>query len=160
MAKIIHLTQDKITIVDDMDYERINRFKWFAIKLKRNTRLVWYACRTRNGRHLMMHRFILSPLPCFFIDHENGNGLDNRRSNLRVCTNMQNQHNGQIQTRRKSSQFKGVDFNSAMQKWRAHIRVNRQKKYLGAFDNEQDAAVAYNQAAKRYFGRFAKLNPV
>ena len=153
----IPLTQDKQAIIDDADYELISQYKWYAYK-DYNT---WYA-RTNiygNGEQktVLMHRLLCGSM-CDGkqIDHKNHNGLDNRRSNIRVCSQNDNQHNQR--PRLGVSKYKGVGINYG--KWHARIRNNGKYINLGRFDTEEDAAKAYNEAALKYFGEFACLNQI
>lgn len=106
-----------------------------------------------------MHRFILRLKKGDGVqtDHWNCNGLDNQRRNLRRASHAQNQANQRKQNGR-SSRFKGVYWNKERQKWQAQIEVGDDRYNLGRYKGEKDAARAYNAAARRYFGRFAKLN--
>jgi hypothetical protein len=157
MAKFIELTQDKQAIVDDEDYEHLNQWKWRAHYDRGN----WYAygnykaigCRTSSK----MHRVILSAPIGIEVDHRNNNGLDNQKHNLRLATGSQNQGN-RIKRLNASSKFKGVCFRSKPKKWEANIRVNYKRIYLLRYDDEIEAARAYDRAAKKHFGEFARLN--
>jgi hypothetical protein len=105
-----------------------------------------------------MHNLVINIPDGMFCDHINRNGLDNRKANLRPATHTQN-----IWHRRKfkpysRSKYKGVDFAKDMKRWRARIRVNGKRIYLGSFKNELEAAKAYDHAAKKYHGQFASLN--
>ena len=158
MMKRIPLTQGQFAIVDKKDFGWLNQWKWHCRKVER----VEYAVRSigKWGRQkaLPMQHVILSCPSGFEIDHINHNGLDNRRSNLRLCTHAQNMFNRRSnQGERRTSQFKGVSLSSRY-RWRARIHVNDEVLELGYFDDECDAAIAYNKAAKEHFGTFAHLN--
>lgn len=157
--KEIQLTQGKVTLVDDQDFDFLNQWKWFAHR-DRNT---FYAERAvcPNGRKyqktLLMHRVILGVPANLQTDHVDGNGLNNSRANLRICTNQENQRN-RIAQPNTTSRFKGVAFHKSTGKWQSFIVVNKKSHYLGLFDSEVEAAHAYNEAAQQLFGEFAKLN--
>ena len=106
-----------------------------------------------------MHRELLPVPPGFETDHIDGNGLNNQKDNLRISTRSQNAANSKIRVG-GSSEFKGVAWNKRCRKWRATIGVERQVKHLGLFKIEEKAALAYNTAALKYFGEFARLNIV
>lgn len=152
--KKIKLTQGKYTLVDDADFEWLNQWKWHAIKNYNK----FYALRTEKEKNIRMHRFILNPPFKKEIDHINGDGLDNRRENLRICTHSENLKNREKQSNNLSG-FKGVCWNKSDKRWVGQIFLKGKKCiYLGFFKTKEEAALAYNQAAKKYFGEFAKLN--
>ena len=150
--KQIPLTQNKFALVDDKDYEYLSKFTWQCNK--------GYARRSwrENGivKNQLMHREILKAPVGRQVDHVNGNRLDNRRSNLRLCTAQGNNRN--VNSRIGISGYKGVQWYSKIKKWSAVITVNYKHKYLGSFDDPKDAAKAYNKAAIEHFGEFAKIN--
>lgn len=100
---------------------------------------------------------LLNAAPGQLVDHKNLNGLDNRRENLRLCTDGQNKANGRVR-RDNTSGYRGVYWNSSANKWQAYISVNSQRLYLGVFSDAWDAATAYNEAATLHYGEFARLN--
>lgn len=160
--KKIKLTQGKFALVDDIDFAYLNQWKW---TLTSNNGNKLYAARyIRNPkRTVLMHRIILSCKLCGSkfkqTDHVNGNGLDNRRRNLRPATVSENQSNRGCPSHNKS-QYKGVCWNSRDKRWLAYIVILGKHKYLGQFKTKIQAAQAYNKAAKKYFGKFARLNKI
>ena len=108
---------------------------------------------------MKMHRLILNASDDIQVDHINHNGLDNRKGNLRLCSCSQNCMNRNTRSK-TSSRFKGVVWRKKSQKWQSRIHIDGATKYLGAFFNEGDAAMAYNDAALKYHRDFACLNAV
>lgn len=147
-------------IVDDDIGWALDCFKWHPIK-GHNT---FYArrCVTVNGKSkfLYMHREILGGnerLMGFEVDHKDHDGLNNVKENLRKCTHQQNQQNNR-QTGTYSSKFKGVYWNKQQKVWMVRIQENKRDSYIGRFHDEQLAAKAYDLAAIRIQGDFARLN--
>lgn len=161
--KKIKLTQGKFVLVDDCDYEYLNQWKWCTGKL-RNT---FYAVRgsrrseSKKRKLIYMSKVILQRMEIKFkqVDHIDGNGLNNQRSNLRSATNQENLFNQGLRSDNTSG-HKGVSWNKRVQKWQVCIRVNGKNKHLGLFDDIEDAARAYNQAAKKHYKKFARLNVI
>ncbi len=150
-VRYIPLTQGKVAIVDADDYPSLIRFKWCA---SRNSR-IFYALATINHRNMPMHRFIMNPPADMVVDHINHNGLDNRRSNLRVCTTTQNIRNS---LPNKGKKYKGVSFIKAKKRFRASIRYQGNRSIIGSFKDEVTAAKAYDKKAKELFKEYAYLN--
>ncbi len=160
----IPLTRGKVALVDDADYERINQWKWCATNPYPG---IFYATRGVNHdqkiRTVYMHRAILGLDSADHrrVDHVNGNGLDNRRCNLRLATTAENAMNQRVQSHtKKHSQYKGVTWRAIRKRWQANIYLGGKTVCLGYFVNEVDAAMAYNEAALYYFGEFARLNEI
>lgn len=150
--RTLKLTKNKVAILDDEDYELFKNQKW---TLGNNG----YAYRNyRNGREPYLHRLILQAPKGIYVDHKNGDKLDNRRENIRLCTQRQNAANQQMQTRPKSSKYKGVYWSRTNNHWIAQIKFNGKMNYLGWFRTEHQAALVYDLWAKDIFGEFAKLN--
>lgn len=148
----IPLTQNKYALIDEEDWERINSYKW-RIKSSSNTE---YA-QTGDSKSVFLHRFIMSPPNNKEIDHINGNGLDNRKKNLRICTRSQNIINRKFDNK---TGYRGVKWYKPYKKWTAVITKNYKSYNLGYFLNKEDAAHAYNKAAIKYHGNFAQLNKI
>ena len=153
----------KQAIVDPEDFEYLNQFKWW---LNDSGYAIYTQCFKKESgwrsRKLRMHRILLKVLKGQQIDHVNGNRLDNRKSNLRICTQSQNTKN-RIKSTKNTSGYKGVWFKKdgkRLKRWVADIKVDYKKISLGLFLTKEEAARAYNEAAKQYFGEFARLNNV
>lgn len=158
--KEIKLTQDKIAFVDDEESPRLSLFRWYA----NHERGRWYV--RRQSRHesgkqvgIKLHREIVNAKPGQIVDHINGNGLDNRKENLRICNDSENQRNKRIGSSNKSG-YKGVCWISSRGKWKVYVQVDKKRIHLGYFENLIDAALAYNQGAMKHHGVFAKLNQI
>jgi hypothetical protein len=161
--KEIVLTQNKVALVDDEDYDKVNMYNWQAHRNYRGNS--WYAATniylTRdNTTTLKMHRFIMNLTDIDpDIDHIDGDGLNNQKSNFRFCSQSQNNMNSKKRLN-TSSIYKGVCLFRRTGKWLAYIDKDYVRHHLGYFDNETDAALAYNKAAIELFGEFARLNEI
>lgn len=155
--KEIQLTQGKVALVDDEDFDYLNQWKWHAYKQHRNN---FYArtviCNIKERTPILMHRLLVK-CEGKIIDHISGDGLDNRKCNIRVCNRAQNAINRRININNLSG-FKGVSWFKPLNKWRAQIQYKVIVYHLGCFEKPIDAARAYNNAAQKYHGEFAKLN--
>ncbi len=157
--KKIPLTQGKFALVDDEDFEELRGYKWHAAKNKYGGFMATRSCicpLVKQIKTIHMHRQIISCPKSKQVDHVNHETLDNRRGNLRECTNQQNAMN-RIPYKNNSSRYKGV-YKYSEKRWQASIRGNSKKIHLGYFVNELDAAKEYDKAAKELFGEFAFLN--
>lgn len=169
--KLIALSRGLFARVDDEDFEELSKFKWHT-EPSRNTfyakRQAPYTC--PNGRYgkrvysgpatIAMHRIILGIQDSKLqVDHIDGDGLNNQRSNLRICDAKKNQYN-QKKHKNCSSRFKGVYWFKAAKKWRAMFGPPESRRSLGCFSSEEDAALAYNVAASFAFKEFANLNKI
>jgi HNH endonuclease len=154
-VRYIALTQGKFALVDAADYKWLSRYKWFVSKGHGGK---YYAMSHCGGRPqpIAMHRLIMKPPRGLVVDHIDGNGLNNRRCNLRVCTQAQNLRNraGRIAT----SRFKGVSYDRRRHKWAACISQDSRTIHIGHFDDEIEAAFAYDLRAVALAGEFAYLN--
>lgn len=157
--KKIPLTQGYFALVDDEDFESLNRVKWYAQKVQyggyRATRTC-YCPLVKQKCQLYMHRQITNCPHRLQVDHVDHNTLNNQKSNLRICTNTQNQGNSKpcIST----SKYKGITWYKRDKKWEAQIKINYKTIHLGRFNSEIEAAKVYDIAAKKHFGEFAYLN--
>lgn len=165
MSKTIVLTQGKLAIVSDEDFEWASQFRWYAHNHPSKSRDNWYARRNPpavNGRvrgSIYLHREIarragLPSSPRY--DHRNGDGLDNQRGNIRPCTQSQNLANMRKFLGTGSSRFKGVSWSRQHGKWGAKVQVNQKQIWLGLFATEEAGHRAYATAAKNYFGEFSR----
>ena len=150
MARI-YLTNGGFTLINDEDALSVSKHRWFESQ--------GYVYRSDMRPLLSLHRFLMNAGSGTVLDHINGNPLDNRRENLRFCTEAQNHYNRRL-NKDNTSGFKGVWFRKTSKRWQAEIRVNGKKRRLGCFQSKEDAAKRYNEAAREHFGEFARLNLV
>ena len=169
MSKIIKLTKKYETIVDDNLFEELNKFKWFAAKDTRSDN--YYACRRVhkneklifNKVHIRLHQYIfyikkqITNFRLQNIDHKDGDTFNNQYNNLRLCSTSNNLKNQKL-NKRNTSGYKGVSWHKSRKKWRTVIRINKKSIDIGYFISKLDAVKAYNKAATKYYGEFARLN--
>lgn len=147
-AATILLSQGLDALIDEEDLPLVSRYKWYAAKSSHG--LIYAVTRVR------MHRLITDAPYGLYVDHINGNPLDNRKENLRLCTNAQNQQN--TDSRGGSSRFKGVSFHRKTGKWWGHFSVLGETYNCGLWDTEEEAARAVDRRRKEVCGEFARLN--
>jgi hypothetical protein len=148
--KTILLTQGKQALVDDDDFEKVNKYNWCLSKYNHAS----YALRHDGKKRMLMHRLIMDCPEGKDIDHINGNGLDNRKCNLRICSRSENMMNsGLYET--NTSGFRGVHWDKQQMKWRARIHKDGKKINLGRFDSKEEAARVRDAKVKELFGDFA-----
>jgi len=145
-------------IVDDDDYDKLVGSSWNPCGYKREYFARNMITGKRNNKKEYLHRIIMNAKDGEVVDHINGKRFDNRKSNLRICTERENHMNQRVQTKLKSSMFKGVGFHKWANKFRAYIKINGKAKQLGLFNTQHDAAFAYDMKAFELFGKFAKPN--
>jgi hypothetical protein len=148
----VPLTRGYEAIIDVEDTVIVGGMNWY-VKVGTHSN---YAIRSEKKFRVYMHRLILNAPDNLHVDHVNGNGLDNRKSNLRVVTVSQNQHNRGLQVNNKSG-YKGVTWYGRTGKWMAQIQSLNTYKCLGYFDTAEDAHNAYCEAAKELHGEFARF---
>jgi hypothetical protein len=156
--KVISLSRGMVTVVDDEDYDYLMQWSWHA--MKSGTRFYASGSQSypdRTVEHFLMHRVIMKAAIGEFIDHVNRDSLDNRKENLRSCTQGQNLMNSSIRSDNTSG-FKGVSKTRQGDKWRATIQVNGASRQVGVFQTSKEAAEAYDRSATEHFGPFALTN--
>ncbi|MCK9282549.1 MAG: HNH endonuclease [Melioribacteraceae bacterium] len=162
--KKIKLTQGKFALVDDEDFEYLNQFKWCAHKAFDNYYAIRHVTIDNRQRELQMHRVIMKTPKGKVTDHIDHNGLNNQKSNLRICTARENCCNSKP-ILGGSSKYKGVSFDTCRAKrnwasWKVSIRNGITQISVGYFKTEKEAALVYNEKAKELFGEFAYLNKI
>jgi hypothetical protein len=155
MVARIPLTCGKTALVDDEDYERLAGFKWYALRAI-SSRENWYAAKKEDGKNCYMHRFILSASEGQRVDHRDGDGLINTRSNLRFCTHQLNMANSRLPL--PPSGYRGVRWKSDRSKWVAEAQSDGKSITIGGFHCAIEAARARDAYVKKLYGEFAVLN--
>jgi hypothetical protein len=159
--KTIPLSQGKVALVDDADYQYLSQWKWSAEQVRQSGK--FYAIRHvwKDKKNIRMHRLIMGEPRSVQIDHINGDGLDNRRCNLRTASHADNQRNRGKQ-RNNQAGFKGVHINKrvVVTRYVATLNLNGKCVHIGTFATPEEAARAYDLAAAKYHGEFACLNNV
>lgn len=162
----VPLTRGYVTILDRPDFERhfhpiedAPTVRWCAVRYRSGHVYAYRKIRRDDGtyRSAHLHRDILDAPKGIDVDHINGDGLDNRRCNIRLATRTENNANRRLSTN-TASRYKGVHWDRDTLSWRAQINCAGKRHHLGRFSSEDDAGLAYNFAAIRFFGEFALLN--
>jgi len=151
-VRYIPLTRGKYAIVDADDFEELSKHKWTLIKRGTGE----YACRREKGKYISMHREIMKTPEGMVVDHINGNGLNNRKCNMRNCTKAQNSYNNR--PRGGYSGYVGVRYRKRRGKYQAVVGFRGEKIYVGEFDSALEAALAQDRKARELQGEFAYLN--
>jgi hypothetical protein len=151
--RYIPLTRGLHAIVDAADYQWLSRYKWHALCSRKKR--TFYAARNVGRRAVLMHRVIMKPPKGMVVDHINGNGLDNRRCNLRICTPAENTRNA---PKRPGTRSRFIGVYPRGDKWRVAVTCNGEAHLLGPFDDEVEAAQARDRLARKLHGKYARLN--
>ena len=164
MARCLKLTKGKTAIVDDEDYYWVSQWNWCAVELSG----IWYAKRSKKkgvlrnceSYEIYLHRVVTRTIDKeLVVDHLDSDGLNNQKSNLRVCTLAEN--NSHTSSHRdSSSKFLGVSYDAARNKWKVSLRCKGRTVLNKRFNTETEAALAYNDAARRYLGNNVNFNKV
>ena len=157
MSKTIPLSQSKFALIDDEDYERVIAYNWYAHRRSASQKfdVMCNVGGRLNHKIIKLHRFITNAPQGMDVDHINGDPLDNRKTNLRVCTRSENLQNS-AKHKDNMSGFKGVSKHK--NKWVAQIMNNGTKVKIGLFSTPEEAARAYDKKAIELFGEFANIN--
>ena len=137
--KKIKLARGEYTLVDNDDYENLMAFRWYVS-------CFGYVVRAVGKRKVIMHRVVANTPKGMMTDHINRNKLDNRKENLRICTNSENQYN-RLGNKGSASKYKGVAFSKKLGKWQAQIWFGGRQRHLGMFEDQKEAAKRYNEEA-------------
>lgn len=148
--KQLPLKDGKVALIDDEDFEWANQWKW-------SLRSRGYVNRTSGKKTIWLHREIMKTPQGFDTDHINGDKLDNRKLNLRICTHSQNLMNQKLNSKNTSG-FRGIVWKPKRKKWQVQIKKNQKIYHGGYFKNKLEAVRVYNIKVKELFGEFARLN--
>lgn len=155
MSKLITLTRGYSAVVDDADYDLVSQYRWH-VRIEKHSAYAGHNIKKPNGGYATqrMHTF-LTGWPR--VDHVDGDGLNNRRCNLRLASASENNRNARKHASAYST-YKGVSWCKRERRWFAQIQYQHKHKHLGYYSTEIDAALAYDAAAYDLFGQFALLN--
>jgi hypothetical protein len=156
-TKTLPLSQGKHTIIDADNYEWLNQWKWYYDKGYAVRNETVFVNGVRKQKRITLSRLILNAPKDMEVDHINGDSINNTKANLRLVTDGQNARNKR-KVKNKSSVYKGVSLHKGERRWHSRIMFDWKLIHLGSFEDEVNAALAYNQAALKYHGEYAKLN--
>ena len=157
--KEIQLTKGRVALVDDADFDWLNSYKW-CLLIGGGKREYAHGARKYNGNLILMHRLIFGlPSKSFDIDHIDGNGLNNQRSNLRMCTRSENLRNVAKRAICKAK-YKYIHYDRSRQRWQAEITVNGVRYRSKWKSTEEEAAIEANKLITQYHGEFGRLNVI
>lgn len=145
-------------LVDDEEFEELSKYSWQVVKAPKATALFYAVRNNPNGKpfRIQMHNHIMKLEKGFIVDHLNGNGLDNRKANFRICTEKENCYNKP--SRGGSSIYKGVYYQKSVNKWASQLKKDYKTYKLGYYENEIEAALAYDKLAREFYGNTVRLN--
>jgi hypothetical protein len=153
VTKQVLITRGEITLIDESDWGLVCKYNW-TLHIPDNRK---YARCHYEGKKIYLHRLLLNAKPGEIVDHKNGDGLDNRRNNIRLATQSQNTANCTTSIKTASG-FRGVYFDKRSGLWQAKIKFNYKSNFLGSYKTTDEAAKVYDEAAFKLFGEFARLN--
>lgn len=155
----IDIGRGKYATISAVDFDKVSRFSWCAVPVKNRfyARCYWIGAGV-PGKKLWMHRLVADAPEGKQVDHINGDPLDNRRENLRICSNTENNRAKKRKGAGVTSQYRGVSFEDWTKRWKAQLSFGGKNFNLGRFDSQEAAARAYDAKARELFGEFACPN--
>jgi hypothetical protein len=154
--EIIRLSKDYFTIIDSEDLPRVSKYKWHTTTVNKYNK-PRAVCSFKGRKTLKLSRLIMNAPDNMVVDHINGNPLDNRKCNLRICSQRENMLNRNLNRNNKSG-YKGVSWSKRDNKWLSELQTNNKSYYLGIYKDKIEAAKAYDKKAIEFFGEYAKTN--
>ncbi len=145
----------KTAVIDAEDWPLIKQYKWYALCTGRHRKIWYFSTNSTEGRTIYLHRLIMNAAPGEEVDHIDGNGLNNQRSNLRKCSHAQNLRKAHV-SRPAASGYRGVYLHGPS--WRVRVNIGGKQRSFGIFKSKEDAARVYDNEMRKLFGEFAVLN--
>ncbi len=155
-AIISKIHGEKEITIDTKDWEKVKNYTWYVTYDNKKKRYKAILSKARHSPGVLLHNLIMNSKPN---DHKDGDIFNNRKCNLRKCTSSQNNCNRKI-PKNNTSGLKGVSWHKNKKKWEADITINNKTIFLGLYKDKIEAALAYNKAAIKYHGEFARLNQI